>query len=73
MTINQISENIYESVIDGSLNNADLVQIIELCGSYLNLKTISQYAADEGKSYNGVKHNRDIVKLFGVKFVIENH
>ena len=54
------------------LNNESLVQIIELCGSYLNLKTIPDYANENKLSYNGVKNNRKIQILFNVKFVIDN-
>lgn len=54
------------------LDNNSLVQLIEVCASYLNLKTIPKYAKDEGLSYNGAKHHRNVVKIVGVKFVIDN-
>jgi hypothetical protein len=54
------------------LNNQSLVQIIELCGAYLNLQTISDYAKANGKSYNGVKKFRKTKQLFGVNFIIDN-
>jgi len=54
------------------LNNESLVQIIELCGSYLNLQTISNYAKNNKLSYNGAKHYRHKIKLFGQKFIIDN-
>lgn len=57
---------------NNELNNNSLVQIIELCGDYLNLQTISNYAKQHGMSYNGVKNNREVQKLFNVKFVIDN-
>lgn len=56
----------------GQLNNESLVQIIELCGGYLNLQTISNYAKENGMSYNGVKNHRQITNLFGNKYVIDN-
>ncbi|HAN19638.1 MAG: hypothetical protein A2X13_14640 [Bacteroidetes bacterium GWC2_33_15] len=56
----------------GELNNESLVQLIELSGSYLNLRTIPKYQHDTGLSYNGVKKNRIIKVLFSVKFVIDN-
>lgn len=49
-----------------------LVKIIELAGQYLNIRTISDYARENGKSYNGVKNFAPITELFGVKFVIDN-
>jgi hypothetical protein len=72
MIINKITERINQLTNEGQLNNEDLVQLIELAGSYLNLQTIPKYVADTGMSYNGVKHHRQIKELFGVKFVIDN-
>ncbi len=59
-------------IIENKLSNDNLVQIIELCGSYLNLQTISDYSKDNKISYNGVKKCRDIREIFNVKFVIDN-
>ena len=59
----------YES---GELDNNGLVQQIELCGSYLNLLTIPEYAKKYNMSYNGVKKHRQIIILFNVKFIIDN-
>jgi len=56
----------------GELTNNGLVQQIELCGEYLNLLTIPDYAKKYGMSYNGVKKHRTIIILFNVKFVIDN-
>jgi hypothetical protein len=54
------------------LNNESLVQIIELCGQYLNLQTISDYSRKNNLSYNGTKNFRTIINFFNVKFVIDN-
>ena len=64
--------NIHKGIETNMLSNDDVVQIIEHCGEYLNLCTITKYAKDFSMSYNGVKKFRKIVTLFGVKFVIEN-
>ena len=56
----------------GKLDNSSLVQIIELAGKYLNLETIPDYCKREGISYNGAKNFRNVIKLFGVKFIIDN-
>lgn len=61
-----------EKTMNGELNNNDLVQLIALAGSFLNLKTISNYAKDNKMTYNGVKNNRQIVEIFNTKFVIDN-
>ena len=68
-----IKTKIEDMIIDGTLSNEDLVQIIELCGGYLNLQTIPNYARTYGKSYNGVKKCRRIWNFFGAKFVIDNY
>lgn len=68
----KLLNSISEMFENGDINNENIVQLIELAGGYLNLKTIPKYAKDSGKSYNGVKYHRKIVNLFGVKFVIDN-
>jgi len=72
MIVNTICDHLSQRVTSGELSNDDLVQIIELCGSFLNLQTISDYARSNGISYNGAKHFREIVKIFNVPFVIDN-
>ena len=71
--IAKILKNIHLGVENNLLNNNDLVQIIEQVGSYLNLQTISDYAKENKISYNGAKKFRKTVKLFNVKFVIDNN
>ena len=64
-----IIEKIGQGTMTNELSDADLVQIFELVGTFLNLKTISQYAKENNLSYNGVKNFREIITIFGVKFV----
>lgn len=71
-TIDNLLVKIDGLVKSGDLTNADLVQIIELCGDYLNLKSITDYARDNQMSYNGVKKFRKIILLFNHKFVVDN-
>jgi hypothetical protein len=72
MLINTICDHLSKRIANGELKNEDMVQIIEHIGSYLNLKTISEYARENNLSYNGVKKFRTIRKIFSVKFVIDN-
>ena len=72
MLINKIEEHLSLRIENGELKNEELVQLIEHIGSYLNLKTIPQYAKEYGMSYNGVKKFRTIKIVFGIKFVIDN-
>lgn len=61
-----------EKTMQGELSNNDLVQLIEVAGSFLNLQTISNYAKAKNLSYNGVKNHREIIEIFNVKFVVDN-
>jgi len=65
-------DNILKQIFETRLSNDDLIQIIELCGSQLNLMTITNYAKENGLSYNGVKNYRNTIELFGVKFAFDN-
>jgi len=71
--VNKIEEYVYKCLQKKELNNEDLVQIIERINDYLNLKTITQYAKDNNKSYNGIKNHQTIINLFGCKFVADNY
>ncbi len=68
----KLQKFIYEKFDKNELSNDDLVQVIELCGMLLNIQTIPDYAKENNMSYNGVKKNRQITKIFNVKFVIDN-
>lgn len=68
----KINEFIYNKFLKEELDNDSLVQIIELCGSLLNLKSISKYAKDNNISYNGAKHHRTVITLFGSRLVVDN-
>ena len=72
MLLETILNSLSEGIESNQLSNEDCLKIIEHTGGYLNLKTISDYAKSNGKSYNGVKKFREVKKLFNVKFVIDN-
>lgn len=61
-----------KSIHEGKWNNDYLVQLIEVIDSYGIIKTLPDYAKENGLSYNGVKKCRKAIKLFNVKFVIDN-
>lgn len=67
-----LHERLDKYLYENKMSNEELVQIIEVAGSYLNLKTISLYAKDNGLSYNGVKKCRKIITIFGTKLVMDN-
>lgn len=68
----KLCDFVTEKTMQGDLSNNDLVQLIEVAGTFLNLQTIPDYAKSKGLSYNGVKNHREIVEIFNVKFVIDN-
>lgn len=68
----KICEHLSAQIMSGKLDNDDLVQIIAHVGNYLNLETVSTYSRQHGMSYNGVKKFRNVINLFGAKFVIDN-
>jgi len=72
MLVNTICDHLGQRIEAGQLTNDDLVQIIEHLGSYLNLSTIEDYARKNKISYNGAKKFRSCIKIFNVKFVIDN-
>jgi hypothetical protein len=67
-TLEKFGKYIHEN----NVSNEFLVQIIELSGRMLNLKTISDYAKYNGISYNGAKKFRNKIELFNTKFIIDN-
>jgi len=70
--VERINEYIYKSLQKEELNSVGLVQLIEQLNTYLNLKTLPNYAKDNGISYNGAKNNRHVIELFGCKFIADN-
>ena len=69
----KICNFIQEKYEVNDITENDLVQIIIHGFDLLNLKTIQQYAKDNGKTYRGVsKFNKNVVSINGNKFVIDN-
>ncbi|MFZ1786731.1 MAG: hypothetical protein WAT92_00405 [Saprospiraceae bacterium] len=77
MKNNELKDKILINIIKGMnqnmLSNEDLIEIINMSGSFLNLMTISDYAKSNKISYNGAKKFRKKVKIFNVNFVIDNN
>jgi len=74
---NIIKEHLGKRLHNVELTNDEMVSIMDLVGSYLNLCTIANYATLNKISYNGVLERIKSGKikdyqLFGVRFVIDN-
>lgn len=67
--LSKIEEYVYKTL---QRDEMDLVQLFERLNDYANLQTISDYAKENNMSYNGVKKYRNIITLFGVKFVYDD-
>lgn len=72
-----IKEHLYEKVQNNELQNDDLVEIIDLLGSFLNLETISYYSKRVNLDYSSIKARVKSGKLkpyelFKIKFIIDN-
>lgn len=62
-----------EKIHNGLITNKEIVQQIELLGSYLGLKTIAQKAKELNTDYNNVKKSSlQKIKIFNVNFIIDN-
>jgi len=74
---NIIKEHLGKRLQQNELDNSEMVSLIDLVGSYLNLSTIANYATLNKISYNGVLERIKSGKikeynLFGVRYVIDN-
>jgi hypothetical protein len=66
-----IVQRLFECIHNGELETTHLVQIFEFIGNdYLNCRTLSNWARENGKSYNGAKLQKNKVFIDGVTLVI---
>lgn len=64
-------ENFEKAIHDGKFSEEALVQFFELTARYLNICTPSEYARQNGLSYNGVKC-RKIRTVQGIKYLVND-
>lgn len=69
---NKLLQFVSDKFMRNELDNDSLIELIQHSGSYLNLKTIPDYAKANKMSYEGVKKFRTIKEMFGVRFVVDN-
>ena len=68
----ELATRLEKHIFENDVPNSELIEIMNICGDYLNLKTRSQYARENNISYNGAKHHRNNVKINGVIFIVDN-
>lgn len=64
-----------ESIHQGKWSNNGLVQLIELSGDFLNIKTIPDFSKQNNISYVAASKDtlhRKNITIFNTKFVIDN-
>lgn len=72
-TPDHITDLIFSEYEKGNISDTSLVQIIEQASCYLNLKTLTNTAKTQGKSYNGIKkHSTPAILIDGVRFYSNN-
>lgn len=74
----KINDRINVLVQSGELKTEDQILIIQNILPFLNLKTISKYAEDEGISYNGaldrIERNKVLcIELLDYKLIVDNN
>jgi len=73
MKINELQEELFRQYEEGWVLDEELVQIFEQIASYLNLKTITNYAKANKISYNGaLKRKTQKITIDKITFVIDN-
>ena len=69
----KIRERLFECFHNDEIENGDMVKMVERLADILNLKTVTNYAASEGISYNGAKkREKPYVIIDGQMFVVNN-
>ena len=58
-----IINRIEELILEGKVSNDFLISNLKLSVSYLNLKRVSDYAKSEGKSTQGLRGSKKIIKI----------
>ena len=71
--LNKIKASIDDAMMNGELSNDNLVELIKHLGAYGNIMSVADYAKQINKSKVTVYNYRNVVNLWGFKFVVENN
>ena len=70
--INKIKASIDDAMMNDELSTDDLVELIKHLGAYGNVMSVKDYSNQNGITVQGVYNHRNVVDLWGFKFVVEN-
>lgn len=70
--LNEIKASIDDAMLNDELSNNNLVELIKHLGAYGNVKNVKDYSDKNGITVQGVYNHRNVVNLWGFKFVVEN-
>lgn len=68
----KIYNRIGQLIQNGKLSNDFLVSNLKLSVDYLNLKRVSDYSKENDKSTQGLRGNKNIIKICGYQLIIDN-
>lgn len=73
MTFSELQDKIFVNYQEGAITDEQLVQIIEQAKNFLMLKTTTNTAKFQHKSYNGIKeYSIPAIIIDGIKFYSNN-
>ena len=70
--VNKIKASIDDAMMNDELSNDNLVELIKHLGAYGNVMSVKDYSNQNGITVQGVYNHRNVVNLWGFKFVVEN-
>jgi len=69
---NKIKASIDDAMMNDELSNDDLVELIKHLGAYGNIMSVKEYSDQNNITVQGVYNHRNVVNLWGFKFVVDN-
>ena len=70
--LNNIKASIDDAMMNSELSNDELVDLIKHIGAYGNIMSVKEYSDQNKITVQGVYNHRNVVNLWGFKFVVEN-
>ena len=70
--VNKIKASIDDAMMNDELSNDNLVELIKHIGAYGNVMSVKDYSDQNNITVQGVYNHRNVVNLWGFKFVVEN-